>query len=376
MGTRRVRNLGIRGSTPAYVEPGILTFRKDGELWGASFDPAKLSVGHAAIIAPRTANDEVIAYAAARSGALVVQRSGAQRGLDLVLVDRFGRARPLVNERRAFRWPRFSPDGRKVAVTVAGGSPWLVGDLWTTTVSPSEPGTLVRVTADSSSIEGEWDADGQHLVFVQLSPPPLHLERISADGSGKPEVLRRRPNDIYESAITPDRHTLVWREDARETSRDIFFAPLDSPAVAHPVRNSAFDERGFSISPDGRWLAYTSNESGSDEVYLCRLESNGPHWPVSRNGGTEPRWARNGELFFRVGDSVFVTRVTLGAEPKIATPGLLFVGQRFTNAPFEPLWDVSPDGRQFVMTREPEAANTRLVLMLDWLAAWQQRTSR
>jgi len=106
-------------------------------------------------------------------------------------------------------------------------------------------------------------------------------------------------------------------------------------------------------------------------VYICRVEPNGAHWRVSRRGGSEPRWARTGELFYRNGDSVFVSRVTLGTEPTIGTPSLVFTGQ-YTNAPFEPLWDVSPDARQFVMVREPPGAGgTQLVLMVNWIESWR-----
>ena len=377
--TKKVTKLGIQGASPSYVDPGIITYLKDGELWGVQFDPSKRGVGPAAVIATGTANTRVTAYAAARTGALVVARNNTAGELDLVLVDRAGKARPLVNERRAFRWPRFSPDGRRVAVTVTTPGRRLGGDLWTAAIN-SEPSTLARVTADSASNEASWDTDGQHLIFVRrvsaASGGMLHLERIAADGSGKPEMFRQGPNPIYESALTPDGRTLVWREDAGETSRDILSAPVDSPTVVHPVRKSAFDERGFALSPDGRWLVFTSNESGSDEVYLCRLEPNGAHWRVSRNGGSEPRWARNGEIFFRVGDSVFVTRAALGAEPKIDAPTLLFVGQHDVTTPFEPLWDVSPDGRQFVVTRAPDEQHLPFVLMLDWVAAWRKRAGR
>jgi serine/threonine-protein kinase len=235
------------------------------------------------------------------------------------------------------------------------------------------------VTADSSSSEPSWNVDGQHLIFVRRPPDgskwTAYLEQIAADGSGKPELLRRGPNAIYESAVTPDRRTLVWREDAPATSRDILSAPIDSPTVVHPIRNSAFDERGFALSPDGRWLVFTSNESGNDEVYLCRLEPNGAHWRVSRNGGSEPRWARNGEIFFRLGDSIFVTRAALSAEPKIETPTLLFVGDHDARAPFEPLWDASPDGRQFVFSRALGEKSVPFTLMLDWIPAWKKRAA-
>jgi serine/threonine-protein kinase len=143
-----------------------------------------------------------------------------------------------------------------------------------------------------------------------------------------------------------------------------------------PIRNSAFDERGFALSPDGRWLAYTSNEAGTSDVYICRLEANGAHWRVS-HGGSEPRWARTGELFYRNGDSVLVSRVTLGTEPRIAAASLVFVfSGQYDAAPFEPLWDVSPDARQFVMVRDRSFGGARLVLMLDWLEAWRRGATK
>jgi Tol biopolymer transport system component len=238
---------------------------------------------------------------------------------------------------------------------------------------------LTRVTADSVSVEPEWDPDGRSLIYVRRDRPaqPGHLARTAADGSGQPAVVIERPNPMYESAITPDRKTIVWREDAHGAARDILMASLDSPTVAHPVRTSAFDERGISLSPDGHWLAYTSNETGTNEVYLSRLEPNGASKRVSRRGGGEPRWARTGELFYRNADSVLVSRVTLGAEPMIGAPSLLFILKNTSTAPYEALWDASADGQRFVMVREREGSRPKLVLMVNWLERWRaERTSK
>ena len=109
--------------------------------------------------------------------------------------------------------------------------------------------------------------------------------RAPADGETA-TALVSLPHPMYESALTPDGKTLVWREDAPGTGRDILSASLDSPTVVRPIRNSMADERGFSMSPDGKWLAYTSNESGTPQVYVCRLEPNGARWPVSPRGGS------------------------------------------------------------------------------------------
>ena len=370
----RVTRLGIHGSRPAYIDGGIVLYLNDGRLWGVPVDESTLKIkGEARIISRASGSSRVSSYASGRNGALVVARGSGDRTLDLVVVDRAGKARSLLNEERVFRWPRYSPDGRRIAVSVQSGANG--GDLYMvrTGAGPTDAGTLERITSDSVSLESEWDPDGRSLIFSRRSRrgEPPHLARISADGSGKPALLLTRPSAMYESAITPDHKTLIWREDAPSTARDILSAPLDSPNVVRPIRNSAFDERGFSLSPDGKWLAFTSNEAGSSEVYICRVEPNGAHWRVSRRGGSEPRWARTGELFYRNGDSVFVSRVTLGTEPTIGTPSLVFTGQ-YTNAPFEPLWDVSPDARQFVMVREPPGAGgTQLVLMVNWIESWR-----
>ena len=367
-----VTPLGIRGTRPQYVKGGTLTYLNDGALWAVPVDQRTLKVRGAARAAATAAGDSrLVSYAVADNGVLVAARAASTASRELVIVDRAGVARALVSETRNFRWPRFSPDGRRIAVSLSEGAA-TPADLYVVRADASGAGagTIERITSDSATAEAEWDPDGRSLIFRHARGRG-GISRTAADGSGSPVVLLTRPNVVYETAITPDRKTIVWREDAPNTSRDILSAPLDSPTAVRPIRNTAFDERGFSLSPDGKWLAYTSNEAGTNEVYLCRIEANGAHWRVSRQGGSEPRWARTGELFYRNGDSVLVSRITLGAEPTIGAPVLLFRGQ-YDGAPFEPLWDVSPDAKQFVMVRNQSFGGARLVLMLDWIDAWRR----
>jgi Tol biopolymer transport system component len=148
-------------------------------------------------------------------------------------------------------------------------------------------------------------------------------------------------------------------------------ASLDSPTVVKPLLTTPFDEKGFALSPDGKWLAYVSNETGFDEVYVRRLQENSPRWPVSRGGGREARWARN-EIFYRTGDSVMVSTVSLTSEPVISTPKFLFTGS-YTSTAFEPLWDVSPDGTRFAFVTNPNTAGTQIGLILNWTMNWKAR---
>ena len=162
---------------------------------------------------------------------------------------------------------------------------------------------------------------------------------------------------------------IIWREDNTRTLRDIMWAPLDSVDNVRPLVATSFDEKGIAMSPDGHWLAYVSNETGANEVYIRRLEQGSPRWPVSKRGGTEPRWSKTGEVFFRLGDSVFVSRVTLGVIPQVTTPVGLFGGSYMATG-FEPLWDVSPDGRQFAMVRIPGAETGQMILLMNWAEHW------
>ena len=243
----RVTKLGIHGGRPTYIDGGIVTYLSDGTLWGVQVDESTLKIaGEPQVIVGPSGGSRVSSYAAARNGALVVARGSDASTLKLVVVDRTGKARSLVNEQRVFRWPRYSPDGKRIAVTVQTGAN--TGDLYIvrTGAGPTDAGTLERITSDSVSLESEWDPDGLSLIFSRRSRTgnPRRLERTAADGSGKPALLLTRPSSMYEAAITPDHKTLIWREDAPLTARDILSAPLDSPSVVRPIRNSAFDERG------------------------------------------------------------------------------------------------------------------------------------
>jgi len=363
--------LGVQGTRPGYADPGILTFMRGGSLWGVEFDAGALKVrGTPRLIADENAEGRVSTYAVSRSGVIALQR-GAETLGELVLVDRRGASRTVLDEKRAYRWPRFSPDGARIAVGINSAGRNLNSDIW---IVGRNTGSIARVTADSLKFNPEWARDERYVLFAsrQTQGGAGSILRAPADG-GVASVLVTRPNPMYESALTPDGRTLVWREDAPGTGRDILSAPLDSPTVVRPIRNSTADERGFSLSPDGQWLAFTSNETGVPQVYVSRVEPNGPRWPVSRRGGSEPRWIRTGELFYRRGDSVMVSRVTLGTEPTISDPTFVFAG-RYVAAPFEPLWDVSPDGLSFVMVRETNGTTRpRQLLMLNWIEAWRAR---
>jgi dipeptidyl aminopeptidase/acylaminoacyl peptidase len=230
-------------------------------------------------------------------------------------------------------------------------------------------GGLLRVTTDTISYHPDWEADGRHLMLMKR--PALGklgaAYRVAVDGTSPAMLAVERPQSILEAVPTADGRNVVFREDVSADNRDIYMIGRENGATAIPLAATRFDEKGIALSPDGKWFAYTSNETGINEVYIRRLERDAPRWPVSRGGGNEARWSKNGELFFRRGDSVFVTRVVLGAEPKVAAANALF-GARFDASTYEAMWDVSPDGSHFVVAREKAGANgDQLVLLVNAL---------
>ena len=244
------------------------------------------------------------------------------------------------------------------------------GDIW---VMDATGGGLTRVTTDSDSYHAEWDRDGINLTYARRVRPGSsgELWRVPSDGSGHPMQLLSRPSPIYEHQVTPDHRTIIWREDSTGVDRNVLSAPLDSPKNVRPILNSTFDEKGIALSPDGGWLAYVSNETGTHEVYIRRLEPNSSRWKVSLHGGTEPRWCRSGEVFFRSADTVMVAHITLGPVPGRTPPTPLFTGV-YAGLGYEPMWDVSPDCQEFAMVRTPGNVQAQFVLLANWTAHWNK----
>jgi Tol biopolymer transport system component len=154
---------------------------------------------------------------------------------------------------------------------------------------------------------------------------------------------------------------------AQDVRHDRKVAPLDSPQAARPLLRTPFEERSIALSPDGRWLAYVSDEAGSDQVYVRRLEEGSGRWKVSPNGGTEPRWGAGGrELLYRVAESIVATTLQDGAEPRFAATRVVLAG-RFSGSRNGVTWDVSPDGSRFLFTRtENETGLAVLNVVLHW----------
>ncbi len=373
--TGAVRSLGIEGTDPRFVAPDYLVFaRHDGALLAARFDERALALTGPAL--PVTDGITVGAHGAAKLG---LSRTGTlahvpERFADraLVLLDRAGRVEVLPVPPQGFHAVRFSRDGRRIVTDVItpGGAN---RDIW---VLDLERRTSTRVTSDSGGLGPDWTPDGRRIVFATSSggrEAGFAIQWISADGSDTAETLLGAEHSQIPHAFTPDGRALVVQREHPETRRDLWIVPLEGARTPRVYLRTPFDERAAAVSPDGRWLAYVSDESGRDEVYVREFPVPGAAVRVSEGGGREPSWAPSGrELFYRGGSRMVAVAVATASAMTVGGREVLFDDRPFVAIPHGAAYDVHPDGRRVLMVRRG-AESREVVVMLNWFDGLRAR---
>jgi len=275
-----------------------------------------------------------------------------------VLVDRTGTATTLVQETRAFVQPRVSPDGRSLAfgINTANMSLW-VYDI--------ARGSLTRIVSGSNNAGPVWTPDGEHVTFGSDRGGALSMFSMASDGSGQAERLIRGELQRFPLSWTPDGQTLLFGERSPETGFDIWL--LSASGDTTPFLQTSSNEKGAEISPNGRWVAYESDESGRPQIYICPFPQAEPKRQVSIEGGTDPLWKPNGrELFYRDGYKIMSVETETEGTLALAQPQLLFESDSYLTS--EGSYDVTADGEHFVMIDQSESARppTELVLVQNW----------
>jgi serine/threonine-protein kinase len=356
-----------QGNSAQYVPTGHVIYARAGALYAVRFDAAKLvvtgtpvKVADGIITHPDTGAAQV---AISPTGTLVYAAGGSRTAeRPLLWVDRSGASRPVIDRQAAFWWPRISPDGRRIAVTIDGA----FSKLWVLDV---ERGTFTRASQlPGDQDRSQWTPDGAHVTMGvdTTGSGTIRLFTGAIDGRGDATVLIDSAPAVHVLSWSPDGRRLLYGQTGATTGRDVWIYSSDD-RKSRPFLESPPNEFSASFSPDGRWVAYVSDESGRAEVYVRPSLGPGSRTQVSVDGGTAPVWSRNGrELFFAKGDTLCTTAVRLGRTFASGAVRRLFSGP-YSFDEVTVNYDVTADGQHFLVPRSRiDSAPRQLELVLNW----------
>ena len=379
--TQRVLIQG--GAHPRYVAPGYIVYATGAGLRAVAFDRQRLEIRGK----PVPVLDGVDAkpsgsasFAVASNGTLAyIEGNPAERQRALVWVDRQGREQTLGLEPRNYQSFALSPDGKSVAVTI--GSERGESDIW---IWSQERQTLNRLTFEGGTEVPLWSPDGKRIVYT-VYEPDINLVWRMADGTGSPQRLLPPNSDRQRIAVTAGGWTpdgrLIFDELRRGRVLDVKVLSLaGNGAPSSLIGEGTYAKTAGAVSPDGRWVAYVSVESGNPEVYVRPYPNvNGGQWQVSTDRGSTPRWAKDSRTLHFIGQSgVMSSSVEPGptfsaSRPVLAMP--LPSNVRFSAAiTLRSDFELSPDGQRllFMKTGDPEAA-PHLNVILNWISDLARR---
>jgi serine/threonine-protein kinase len=364
------RSVLIEGGTnPHYLSSGHVVFSRGEEILALPFDIRSLrSNGNPAPVLESVSNSGVVSaaqFAASSEGSIAYVPGGVlQEGLALVWVDRHGSVQPLAAPKRSYQFPRLSPDGQQIATRIQETAT----DIWVYQIVRN---TLSRLTTQANDAETPvWTPDGKRIAYaITGTTPARQIVWRLADGSGGEEVLAGSERHLHLGGWSPKGDALI----AMATdSGSVWKLSMGDKKTLEPFLSVPYQVRAGTISPDGRWIAYASNETNRYEVYVQAFPAPGSKYPISTDGGGEPMWARSGrELFYRNGDKMMAVTIDVkGDHLEPGKPVMLFEGNFVTSivSGSDAWYDVSPDGRFLMLKGDNNPTRTdSIVIVQDWI---------
>ncbi len=353
------------GSNPRYLASGHLLYVHDGVIMSVPFDANRVRVTGTAVPVLEgvlQSSDGAAQFSISPLGhAAYVEGTFGSEQRRLVMVGRDGVVTPLSAPPLPYQWPRVSPDGQKILVTIEGSAP----DLWLYDLRSS---SITQLTFDAGANFPAWTRDGHGVVFTSARNGPPNLFVTALNQPAATERVASSDHMQVAGAWSSDGATLAFVERRPNTGRDILLVSPRDNQPPQPWLASPHEESTPRLSPDGRWLAYVSNQSGHDEVYVGSVADAERVHSISTGGGAEPVWGTNAqELFYRSPAGMMVAAFE-GTATRVARTRLLFKGDFAGGTIDASNYDVMPDGQRFIMVQRQSPAPTTLHVLMNWAA--------
>src|SRR6266700_3666571 len=318
------RKVLIDGGTDArYLPDGHLAYAHNGTLFMVGFDAERVEVKGTPVaeiegLMTGAANGDAV-FGVSRNGTLVYQQgnfTSFQR--ELLLTDRSGQTKPIMEAVKPYAFPSLSPDGKRIALTLQSSS----YDVW---VYDLERDTLTKISFGSDDYRPRWSPDGKMLAFDSSKSGHQQVYVKPSGGQGSEAVVTDGPEDKELCDWTNDGREVIFARQNKDTGWDLYSAAISGDHKPRPLVETPFNQNQARVSSDGKWLAYVSDESGQDEVFVQAMKDPGTRIQISREGGIAPRWSRSGnELLYLIKDRVMSVKVALGGDLKPSKPVVLF----------------------------------------------------
>jgi eukaryotic-like serine/threonine-protein kinase len=352
----------------AVVTPGYLLFVQNGNLMAQAFDADRVELkGDPIPVAAsviRNSGTWRAAFDASKNGILVFQAGSSAVGSQLVWLSRDGKPPTQLGETAIFHEMRLSPDGRRLAVALGDPS----SALWVYDVAR---GVRTRLTFQGSVVTPAWSPDGRHIAFAERHTGPLDIYMKDASGYGNEELLVSDNQDKAISDWSPDGRYLLYTATPGTLANSIWMLPLfgdRKPQLFMQAGAEAYLMGGW-FSPDGKWVAYTSRESGRAEVYVTNFPQPTGKWQISTSGGNQPRWSRDGKALFYMGIDRTVMEAPITFHGDTVDVGAVqpYLKTNAVTLRFGGAYDLAPDGRIIVNSTLGEDTRT-ITMVANWPA--------